>query len=308
MSGRLAILCPGQGAQHAGMFNVLGMAAAPALLAGWRLDEALGMPLVQLVHDERRMFANRHAQPLLVAATLAAWEVVRPLLPRPTVVAGYSIGELSAHAVAGTITPSTALMLAALRAEAMDRCIQGQPPQGLVAVSGLRLETIRALLPDELYPAIETGDDAMIVGGRRDAIARFEAAVLQAGGRGVVLPVEVASHTPLMQGAVAPFLAALQETQFQPAPSRLLAGISAAPVANADQARDTLARQLTQTIRWTDCMDACAEAGIAAALELGPGSGLARMFQARHPDIPCRSLADFRTPDGVSAWLERQGV
>jgi [acyl-carrier-protein] S-malonyltransferase len=308
MTGRLAILCPGQGAQHSHMFDVLGASAQPQLLAAWQLDTALGMPLVQLVHDEQRMFANRYAQPLLVAATLAAWETVQPLLPPPAVVAGYSIGELSAHAVAGTITPATAVMLAAVRAEAMDRCAQGQPAQGLAAVSGLRLELIRALLPDGLYAAIETGDDTMIVGGERSALARFEAAVLQAGGRVSTLPVEVASHTPLMQGAVDPFLETLQRTPFQAARTRLLAGISAAPVASADQARDTLARQLVHTIAWADCMDACAEAGVNAALELGPGSGLSRMFQARHPDIPCRSLADFRTPGGVRAWLERQGI
>jgi [acyl-carrier-protein] S-malonyltransferase len=308
MTGRLAILCPGQGAQHSHMFDVLGSPAQPELLADWQLDMALGMPLVQLVHDEQRMFANRYAQPLLVAATLAAWETVRSLLPPPAVVAGYSIGELSAHAVAGTITPSAAVMLAAVRAEAMDRCTRRQLAQGLAAVSGLRLELIRALLPGELYPAIETGDDAMIVGGERGALARFEAAILQAGGRVSMLPVEVASHTPLMQGAVHPFLEALQRIPFQPARTRLLAGISAAPVAGPDQARDTLARQLTQTIAWADCMDACVEAGITAALELGPGSGLSRLFQARHPDIPCRSLADFRTPGGVRAWLERQGV
>jgi [acyl-carrier-protein] S-malonyltransferase len=308
MTGRLAILCPGQGAQHSRMFDVLGAPAQPQLLADWQLDRALGMPLVQLVHDEQRMFANRHAQPLLVAATLAAWKTVQPLLPPPAVVAGYSIGELSAHAVAGTITPATALMLAAVRAEAMDRCAHGQAAQGLAAVSGLRLELIRALLPGELHPAIETGDDAMIIGGERSALSRFEAAILQAGGRMRMLPVEVASHTPLMQGAIHPFLEALQRTPFQPVRTRLLAGISAAPVVNADQARDTLARQLAQTKRWADCMDACAEAGINAALELGPGSGLSRMFQARHPDIPCRSLADFRTPQGVRAWLERQGV
>jgi [acyl-carrier-protein] S-malonyltransferase len=290
------------------MFDVLGAPAQPPLLADWQLDTALGMPLAQVLRDEQRMFANRYAQPLLVAATLAAWQTVQSLLPLPAVVAGYSIGELSAHAVAGTISPSTAVMLAAVRAQAMDRCAWGRPAQGLVAVSGLRLELIRALLPGELYPAIETGDDAMIVGGERSALASFEAAILQAGGRVSALPVEIASHTPLMQGAVHPLLEALQRTPFQAPETRLLAGISATPVVSADQARDTLARQLAQTIAWVDCMDACAETGVNAALELGPGSGLSRMFQARHPDIPCRSLADFRTPGGVRAWLERQGV
>jgi [acyl-carrier-protein] S-malonyltransferase len=86
----------------------------------------------------------------------------------------------------------------------------------------------------------------------------------------------------------------------------VLAGIDASPVASADAARAALARQLAATIRWVDCMDALAESGIAAAIELGPSAGLARMFAARHPQIACRSLADFRTLNGLLSWLERQ--
>jgi [acyl-carrier-protein] S-malonyltransferase len=52
-------------------------------------------------------------------------------------------------------------------------------------------------------------------------------------------------------------------------------------------------------------MDAAAEAGITVALELGPGAALSRMMQARHPQIACRSVADFRSLDGIVAWLGR---
>jgi [acyl-carrier-protein] S-malonyltransferase len=53
-------------------------------------------------------------------------------------------------------------------------------------------------------------------------------------------------------------------------------------------------------------MDACAEAGITVALELGPGAALSRMLQARHPGIACRSVADFRSLEGIRGWLRRQ--
>jgi [acyl-carrier-protein] S-malonyltransferase len=73
----------------------------------------------------------------------------------------------------------------------------------------------------------------------------------------------------------------------------------------ADQAIAHLARQLAEPIMWMDCMDAFAEQGITAALELGPGSALSRMLAARHGHIECRSAADFRTLDGIKRWLER---
>ena len=71
------------------------------------------------------------------------------------------------------------------------------------------------------------------------------------------------------------------------------------------RAVETLSRQLSETIVWSDCMDAAAEAGMTVALELGPGAALARMLQARHPHIACRSVADFRSLDGIVAWLGR---
>jgi [acyl-carrier-protein] S-malonyltransferase len=75
--------------------------------------------------------------------------------------------------------------------------------------------------------------------------------------------------------------------------------------AGVEDAIEHLARQLAEPIRWMDCMDAIAEQGITAALELGPGSALSKMLSARHPRIECRSAADFRTLDGIRRWLER---
>jgi [acyl-carrier-protein] S-malonyltransferase len=85
----------------------------------------------------------------------------------------------------------------------------------------------------------------------------------------------------------------------------VLSGIGAEKISDKSRAADTLARQLSETLVWSDCMDAAAEAGITVALELGPGAALARMMQARHPQIACRSVADFRTLDGIVAWLGR---
>jgi [acyl-carrier-protein] S-malonyltransferase len=108
-----------------------------------------------------------------------------------------------------------------------------------------------------------------------------------------------------MQGAVAPLAQALRATAFQPLQAPVLAGIDAAEVRDQARAVDTLSRQLAQPIRWLACMDAAAEAGITVALELGPGAALSRMLQNRHPHIATRSVADFRTLDGIGKWLAR---
>ena len=139
--------------------------------------------------------------------------------------------------------------------------------------------------------------------GQGEALA---AAALAAGGRATVLPVAVASHTPLLQGAVAPFAALLESQRWSIPAFPVLSGITAEPVADAKKAMRELPRQIAEPIRWKECMDACVEAGVTVALELGPGGALARMLQARHPHIACRSVTEFRSLDGIHSWLGRQ--
>jgi len=87
----------------------------------------------------------------------------------------------------------------------------------------------------------------------------------------------------------------------------VLSGIGAESIVGKPRAIEALSRQLVETIVWDACMDAAAEAGVTVALELGPGAALARMLQTRHPHIPCRSVADFRSIDGIVAWVGRAG-
>jgi [acyl-carrier-protein] S-malonyltransferase len=246
--------------------------------------------------DPQALFDNRVAQPAIVAATLAMWLALRETLPAPALVAGYSIGELAAYGVAGAVVPDEAVRLAGARAVLMDAAAAGAP-QGLAAVSGIDVARVDAGV------AIVTGHDSCIVGGTLDELdalpARWQAARVQR------LPVGVASHTALMQAAVAPFGALLAEAPLTAPRVPVLAGIDAGRVLRREVAIDRLARQLAETIEWAACMDAFVEAGITVALELGPGAALARMLQARHPQIACRSVADFQTLAGIAGWVER---
>ncbi|MDB5949564.1 MAG: Malonyl CoA-ACP transacylase [Massilia sp.] len=296
MSARLLLLCPGQGGQNDTMFDIARTDAGAA-----RLLDACGLSAA----DPRTMFDNRVAQPAIVGATLAMWEALKRRVPAPALVAGYSIGELSAWGVAGGIDPVDAVGLAATRAGLMTAAVT--EPQALAAISGMPLALARVLAAAHGFDiAIATGGDSCIAGGLEAALAGLAHAVAAAGGRLQRLPVSIASHTPLMAPAVAPFAQALGAVPFHPPVCPVLSGIGAEAITDRARAVETLSRQLAEPIVWSDCMDACAEAGITVALELGPGAALARMLQERHPHIACRSVADFRSLDGIIAWLERQ--
>jgi [acyl-carrier-protein] S-malonyltransferase len=296
LSARLLLLCPGQGGQNDTMFDIARTDAGAA-----RLLDACGLSAA----DPRTMFDNRVAQPAIVGATLAMWEALKRRVPAPALVAGYSIGELSAWGVAGGIDPVDAVGLAATRAGLMTAAVT--EPQALAAISGMPLALARVLAAAHGFDiAIATGGDSCIAGGLEAALAGLAHAVAAAGGRLQRLPVSIASHTPLMAPAVAPFAQALGAVPFHPPVCPVLSGIGAEAITDRARAVETLSRQLAEPIVWSDCMDACAEAGITVALELGPGAALARMLQERHPHIACRSVADFRSLDGIIAWLERQ--
>ncbi|MEW6761833.1 MAG: acyltransferase domain-containing protein [Pseudomonadota bacterium] len=303
MAGRLLVLCPGQGAQHPAMFDMARSdPAASRELEAWLADPALA-PL----SGGASLFANQLAQPAIVAATLAMWTALRATIPAPALVAGYSIGELAAYGVAGALAPLDLVRIAAERARLMDACVDVRAAQGMVALSGMPNDAIAALLARfGFYPAIVTGEDALVAGGPAAAREALADAALAAGGRATVLPVEVASHTPLLQAAVSPFAELLARQAWSAPAFPVLSGISAEKVEDAGLATRVLSRQIAEPIRWMDCMDACVETGITVALELGPGAALARMLQARHPRIACRSVTEFRSLDGIRFWIGRQ--
>ncbi|UOD29050.1 acyltransferase domain-containing protein [Massilia violaceinigra] len=297
MTQGLFIMCSGQGGQHAGMFDL-----ARSEAAGAALFEQAGIGL-----DAATLFDNAVAQPAIVAAALALWEALRAHLPPPMLAAGYSIGEVAAWSVAGALAPLDAIALSRVRAMAMDDAARAGPEQALVAMSGMAIDNAAALAAEYGYGiAIVNGYDACIAGGLAGNLAALGDAVAAEGAKLQRLPVAVASHTALMAPARPAFDAALQALRFAMPACPVLGGVSALALHTKAQAVDELSRHLVQTIRWSDCMDAAVEAGVTVALELGPGSALARMMQARHPQIACRSVADFRSIEGVAAWVARQ--
>lgn len=303
----LAILCAGQGAQHAGMFDLLREnTEAEKQLQQWLPKQLLGKSVRDVLADQSLLTSNRLAQPLIVATTLSVWEALKPLAPKPALVAGYSVGEIAAHAVAGAITATSAVGLVTERAVLMDGCVNPASPHAMLSVSAVTESLIENLAgKNGCFIAIKQGDDAFIVGGLHSQIDTLHGQVLQHGGRAVILAVKVASHTPLMQSCMAPFLEALARCNFSDPRLPVLSGVSGELVRRREHAVTALSRQLVEKIQWMDCMDTCAEAGVRTALEIGPGRTLSRMLQARHPHIQCRSADDFQSLQGIATWLER---
>jgi [acyl-carrier-protein] S-malonyltransferase len=307
----LAILCSGQGRQHADMFALTGdvpqatglFAHAATLLGGRDPRDFVRTETGEALHR------NRAGQILCTLQALAAAVALRDALPGRPVVAGYSVGEVAAWGVAGLFGMTDTLDLVARRADAMDAV--SPAGDGLLFVRGLSREAIESLCErHDAAIAIVNPRDAFVLGGSRaslDALAG-EARAMNAI-RVVDVPVEVASHTKRLAGASGPFRESLRHVSLLRPPTsgaRLLSGVDGSPVIQAEAGLDRLAAQLSQTVQWADCLQGCVEGGATAFLELGPGRALSDMAASAYRDIPARSLEDFNTLQGVRAWLVRQ--
>ncbi|PJG56256.1 malonate decarboxylase subunit epsilon [Bradyrhizobium forestalis] len=306
----LAILCSGQGRQHRDMFALTGDAPEAARLfahAATLLGGGDPREFVRRESDET-LHRNRAGQILCTLQALAAAAALGDAVPRGAIVAGYSVGEVAAWGVCGLLEATVTLDLVARRAEAMDAatCVG----DGLVFVRGLSREQVDRLCERHgAAIAIVNPGGAFVIGGDREALGQIAAeARAMHGARVVALPVEVASHTERLAGAYVAFREALRLAPVLFPPStgaRILSGVDAAPVVSRETGLDKLAAQISQTVQWADCLQACVEAGATGFLELGPGHALSGMAADIAPGLPARSLDDFRSLEGVRTWLSR---
>lgn len=302
----VALLCSGQGYQRAGMFDLVAeapqaqpvFAAAAAVLGGQDPRDLVADA------DEAALHANVTAQVLCCTQALAVWATLKPKVDARLVVAGYSVGELAAWAVAGALDADAVLKLVGKRAELMDA--QTPQPAGLAAVRGLpEAELSRICHSAGVYVAIRNGPCQVVLGGLRAALDQALSEASDAGAQKVTpLPVSVPSHTPLLHDAADQFLAVLRRQKQVRAPdARLLSGIDGAPVFDVQDGLGKLARQINQTVQWASCMATCRSSGATRSLELGPGTALSTLMATELGTRDSRSVQDFHTIDGAATWL-----
>ncbi|UEP22491.1 malonate decarboxylase subunit epsilon [Burkholderia ambifaria] len=304
----LAILCSGQGAQRADMFELTG--AVPQV-------DALFAHAGRLLGDDPRnwvrhaepdaLHENRAAQLLCTLQALAAAALLDTVWPRRRCVAGYSVGEVASWSVAGMIDPHDALDLADARARAMDAASGGD--ERMAFVRGLTRAQLAQLCDGrDAAIAIANPGDAFVVAGRQaDVAAVADDAARDGALRVAPVCVRIASHTRRLAAAVPAFRASLAAVNVHRPPpgTRLFSGIDGASVLDVGAGLDKLARQIAEPVEWAACLAACVEAGATAFLELGPGRALAEMAGGAYPALPARSVADFRSVDGIASWLAR---
>jgi len=298
----LALLFPGQGTQHPAMLDWVDDCPDAADTLS-RMADRVGQDWRARLQDADWATRNSVAQSLLTGLSIAAWQCVSRQVPEPAVVAGYSVGELPAFCAAGIFDRDIALALARDRAELMERSVAGQDT-GLLAVAGLGGEAIAsACTRFGLSVAIMLAADRVVLGGLLAALDQAEAQVTRSGGRCNRLAVRLASHTPWMASAVPPFATRIAALPFAVPRAAVVCNLTGAVTRHVDDLKAALSGQLASPVRWQQCMETIAERQPRCVLEVGPGSTLSRLWRDTHPEIPARSIDEFRSREAVARWV-----
>jgi [acyl-carrier-protein] S-malonyltransferase len=296
---KVAYVFPGQGAQKVGMGCDLYSSFPAARAVFTRADEALGFSLSRLCFEgpETELRQTINAQPALVATSLACLEAVREVngsaLPPPAFVAGHSLGEYTALAVAGVVDFATVVYLARERGRLMHEAGLARPG-GMVAV----IDFDEASLVEVCH---ETGTwlanvncpHQLVISGTQENLAKAsEMARARGAKRTVPLSVSAAFHTPLMQSAVDGMSRIVESVPFADPVIPIVANTTAEPMTCAAEVKAELLRQLCQGVQWQRSVEYMVDSGVAAFIEIGPGEVLSGLIRRINPDVRTVNIGD----------------
>lgn len=297
-----ALLFPGQGTQYPDMLRWLDDRPEAATVLDL-LKSELGPDWRGRLVDHTWSTSNAVAQPLLVGVALAAWRCIGPMLTRPKLVAGYSVGELPAFCVAGVFDEHTAISLAGNRARLMDASTQAIRT-GLLALHGASARDVETLCDAHgLAVSIDVSDNSLILGGPVSALEAAEHDSAMTGIGTTRLAVNVASHTWWMHDATNPFAEIVARTPMSVPHCPVVSNLTGVAVDDPAELHRCLVQQIANTVQWRSCMDTLAERGVHCALEIGPGASLSKLLRSRHPHIEARSIDEFRSPEACARWV-----
>jgi [acyl-carrier-protein] S-malonyltransferase len=302
----LAVLAPGQGSQKPGFLAPwLDLPGTEARLRWW--SALAGVDLVHLGTgaDADEIRDTARTQPLLVSAALVAAEHLSA--NDLGVVTGHSVGEIAAAAMAGVLTPETAITFAAVRGREMAAACALEPTGMSAVLGGDPDEVIAAIEAAGLHPANRNGAGQIVAAGSLTALEKF-AASPPAKTRVIALQVAGAFHTPYMAPAEKA-LAALAGGITPATPRRIL--LSNADGAGIGDGATMLARlvaQVTAPVRWDLCMRTLADLGVTGIIELPPAGTLAGLAKRELKGI---EIVTVNTPDdlaGARDLIARHGM
>lgn len=304
----LALLFPGQGSQSIGMLGALAERHAVVQKTFIEASAAMGEDLWSLASEGPESLMNRtdHTQPLMLTAGVAVWRAWREGGgAMPVMMAGHSLGEYTALVAAGALEFSVAVELVRDRGRYMQEAV----PEGegaIAAVLGLDDEQVKAVCIESaagqvVEPVNYNAPGQVVIAGHAAAVERALENAKSAGAkRAVKLPMSVPAHCSLMGPAAEKLAARLADVAFTAPQVPVIHNVDVSQSSDPESIRQHLVDQVRSPVRWVECIQALAAAGVAEAVECGPGKVLAGLNRRIDRSMGIRAIHD---PDSLADAL-----
>ncbi len=294
------LMCPGQGSQSEG-FLTNWFELVPGFEEKIKeLGEAAGKDLIALgtTSSEEEIKATENAQPLIVAASIAAARTALKVSEFDGVV-GHSVGEFAAAAIAGVISDTDAMRLVAVRANAMADAAKLSQTSMAAILGGEEADVLAALESAGLHAANFNGAGQIVAAGAKQAIEQLVANP-PAKARVIELKVAGAFHTDYMQPAVALLADAAKDVATNNPSVALWSNVDGRQVHSGEAFLASLISQVSNPVRWDLCMASMDQLG-ATLVELPPAGALAGLAKRGMPNSQAIALKTFSDLEKIGA-------
>lgn len=297
----IAFLAPGQGSQTPGMLaEWLELPGAADRLAAWSQISGLDLATLGTTATAEEITDTSVTQPLVVAATLLAYEeLAKRGLPAQTLVAGHSVGEIAAYAIAGVISADEAVKLAAVRGAEMAKACAVESTGMSAVLGGDEAEVLARLEALELIPANRNAAGQIVAAGALAALEKL-AEDPPAKARVRQLATAGAFHTHYMSSALEGYAAAAAEVTPADPTTTLLSNADGQPVSSGADAMDKLVAQLTRPVRWDLCTETMRKLGATAIVEFPPAGALTGIAKRELRGVATHAVKTPADLDGVA--------
>jgi len=299
-SNGVGFLFPGQGAQAVGMGEQLYESSPAARSVFDEVDTALDRPLAKLVfhgpEDQLRHTVN--AQPAIMAMSLACVMAMQEQLgsggmPAPAFMAGHSVGEFTALAVAGVLDVGEAARLVQERGRLMEEACE-QRPGSMAAIIGLDHMTIEEISRETgTYVSNVNTEHQIVISGEIMAVARALDLALARGAKKAIPLRGGAFHSALMEPARQGLVEAVSNLTFRDPAVPIVANCTGEPLVRGEDVKREVIAQICSCVQWKRSMDYMLGSGVSQFVEIGPGRTLSSMVKRIDTSADAVSVRDM---------------
>ena len=288
-----AYVFPGQGAQFTGMGKDLYEASEGAKILFEKANKILGFRITDIMFEgeTEELKQTKVTQPTIFLHSTILAQLLGDNF-QPEMVAGHSLGEISALTSAGVLAFEDGLKLVSKRALAMQKACESQPST-MAAILGLENEVVENICEKVngiVVAANYNCPGQLVISGAIDAINEACEQLKEAGARrALVLPVGGAFHSPLMESARAELAQAINTTTFNKPICSVYQNVNASAITNPEDIKKNLIAQLTAPVLWTQTMQNMIAQGASSFTEVGPGKVLQGLVKKVNRQIPTQS-------------------